>query len=454
MAPAGRPPRIAHCVGFYFPDMVGGTEVYVQDLVSELTKREVDGYVIAATNEVYRQYDWQGVPVIRYPNNWASIREYAPTRPRAGLSKFQELILENRPDIFHLHSWTSGAGLNHLSQIAQLGIPCIVTMHVPSALCMRGTMLLHGRQACDGRIDEKRCAQCWSEFRGVPSSLAYAMAHLPRMSFEILAPTNKIVSRAMTLLSARSRAVVQAHELHHMADLSATIVAPSGWVHSGLLANGIAPSKLIVSRQGVAGGLVEEAARGSRKQPSEELVVGFVGRLEHYKGVHILLEAMARIPKHLPLRLRVAGSGTEPDYLRKLIVAAGQDKRIEFCGSISRTEVPDFLRSVDVLAVPSNYMETGPLVVLEAHAFGVPVMGADLGGISERIRNGVDGWLLPFDDSAAWATAIQEIALDRAKLAQIALNIEPCRTMGDVAAEMAALYREILSGPPNETAAA
>jgi glycosyltransferase involved in cell wall biosynthesis len=453
MAPVGRRPRIAHCVGFYFPDMVGGTEVYVQDLLSELAKREVDGYVIAATNEVYRQYDWLGVPVIRYPSNWASVREYAPTRPRAGLSKFQELILENRPDIFHLHSWTSGAGLNHLSQIAQLGIPCVVTMHVPSALCMRGTMLLHGRQACDGRIDEKRCAQCWSELVGVPSALAYAMTRLPRMSFDVGA-TNKIVSRAVTLLSARSRAVVQAHELHQMVDLSATIVAPSGWVHSGLLANGVAPEKLTVSRQGVASGLVEEAARGTRKPPSNELVVGFVGRLEHYKGAHILLEAIAQIPRELPLRLRIAGSGTEPEYLRKLILAAGQDKRIEFLGSISRTEVTEFLRSIDVLAVPSNYMETGPLVVLEAHAFGVPVMGADLGGISERIRDGVDGWLLPFDDPAAWATAIQEITLDRARLAQIASNIEPCRTMGDVASEMTALYHEILAGMPSEIATA
>lgn len=451
MAPLSRRPRIAHCVGFYFPDMVGGTEVYVQDLLLELGKREVDGYVVAATNEVYRQYDWLGVPVIRYPSNWASIREYAPARPRAGLSKFQELILENRPDIFHLHSWTSGAGLNHLSQIARLGIPCIVTMHVPSALCMRGTMLLHGREACDGRIDEKRCAQCWSELVGVPSALAYAVAHLPRMSFEV-GPTSKIVSRAVTLLTARSRAVVQAHELRQMIDLSASIVAPSGWVHSGLLANGIEPGKLTVSRQGVANGLVEEAARGLRKQPSDELVVGFVGRLEHYKGVHILLEAMAQIPEHLPLRLRIAGSGTEPEYLRKLILSARQDKRIEFLGSISRKEVTDFLRSIDVLAVPSNYMETGPLVVLEAHAFGVPVMGADLGGISERIRNGIDGWLLPFDDPAAWASAIREIALDRAKLARIASNIEPCRTMGDVASEMAVLYREILADKPNKVA--
>ncbi|HZY55320.1 MAG TPA: glycosyltransferase, partial [Reyranella sp.] len=125
-----------------------------------------------------------------------------------------------------------------------------------------------------------------------------------------------------------------------------------------------------------------------------------------------------------------------------------------FCGSISRKEVPDFLRSIDVLAVPSNYMETGPLVVLEAHAFGVPVMGADLGGISERIRDGVDGWLLPFDDSAAWAATIQQIVLDREKLAQIASNIEPCRTMGDVASEMAALYRQILAETSNESATA
>jgi glycosyltransferase involved in cell wall biosynthesis len=239
-----------------------------------------------------------------------------------------------------------------------------------------------------------------------------------------------------------------------MVDLSAAIVAPSTWVHSGLLANGLAASKLKVSRQGVASALVVEAARGSRKQPSKELVVGFVGRLEHYKGVHILLEAMAKIPKHLPLRLRVAGSGTEPEYLRKLIVEAGQDKRIEFCGFISREEVPDFLRSIDILAVPSNYMETGPLVVLEAQSFGVPVMGADLGGISERIRDGIDGWLLPFDDSAAWAAALQEVTLDRARLAQIASNIEPCRTMADVASEMAVLYREILAGTPGEIATA
>ena len=83
--------------------------------------------------------------------------------------------------------------------------------------------------------------------------------------------------------------------------------------------------------------------------------------------------------------------------------------------------------------------------MLEAYAFGVPVMGADLGGIAERILDGVDGWLLPFDDSRAWAAAMQDVAVNRHKLLQLASNIRPSRTMADAALQMAALYREILA---------
>jgi glycosyltransferase involved in cell wall biosynthesis len=233
-----------------------------------------------------------------------------------------------------------------------------------------------------------------------------------------------------------------------MADLSAMIVAPSAWVHSGLLANGIAPAKLSVSRQGVTTALTREAAAAPRQPPGDVLRVGFIGRLEHYKGAHVLIEAMARLPRNLPIHLMIAGSGTEPGYLRQLIQAWDGDKRIEFLGSISRKEVPDFMRKLDVLAVPSNYMETGPLVVLEAQVFGIPVMGADIGGISERIRDGVDGWLLPFSDPGAWAAALHDAATDRARLARYAANIGRTRTMGDVADDMVTVYRDILAAQP------
>jgi glycosyltransferase involved in cell wall biosynthesis len=229
-----------------------------------------------------------------------------------------------------------------------------------------------------------------------------------------------------------------------MAALCERIVAPSEWVYSALAANGIDTGKLTISRQAVAESLVERARATPRKEGTRELTIGFIGRLQHYKGAHILIEAMAQIPAEIPIRLRIAGSGTEVAYLRTLAGAAEKDKRIEFCGPIAREEVPDFMSQIDVLAVPSNYMETGPLVVLEAYAFGLPVMGADLGGIAERIRDGIDGWLLPFDDSRAWAAAMRDAALDRPKLRRLAANILPSRTMADVASEMAEVYRQVL----------
>ena len=59
-------------------------------------------------------------------------------------------------------------------------------------------------------------------------------------------------------------------------------------------------------------------------------------------------------------------------------------------------------------------------------------------------RDGIDGWLLPFQDSKPWADAIAEVALDRRKLAERADNIEVKRTMTTVAEEMAAIYREVV----------
>lgn len=435
--------RVAHCVGFYFPDTVGGTEVYVRDLAADLAKFSVESRIVAATDRSLEEYDWAGVRVRRYPSNWADVDSGTRADSGQALSKFQQIVVREKPDIFHLHSWTSGAGFKHLAQVAELGIPCVVTVHVPSALCLRGTMLLEGSRPCDGRIDEQRCARCWALSRGLPAAAAYALSQLPRIT---LAPEIiRRLGRAGTVLSARSLVNIQKLDLQRMAELCECIVAPSQWVSAALEANEIPPEKILVSRQAVADSFAERG-RGLSKQAARgaPLRVGFVGRLEPYKGPHILLEAMAAIPRDVPIRLIVAGSGTEFPYLRALEALAAGDERIEFLGPISHDELPGFLHRIDVLAVPSNYMETGPLVVLEAHAFGVPVMGADLGGIAERIRDGIDGWLLPFRDSGAWARAMQEAALDRAKLAKLMENSGVPRTMSDVASEMAVIYRQIL----------
>lgn len=441
--------RVVHCVGFYFPDSTGGTEVYVRDLVSALSRHSVDSTIIAATDGTYDRYSWNGVEVVRYPIDATESQRTKPRDVRQRRTAFQDIVEANRPDIFHLHSWTSGAGLRHLRQVARIGVPSVVTMHVPSALCMRGTMLLYDRQACDGLIDDRRCAECWALDRGMPRPVAPLVTLLPKWDV-----TDSFVSRmsqrAASLLSARAAAETKARQLRSMATLSDRIVAPSEWVRAALAANAIPLEKVVVSGQAAS-----DAFSDRKQRPLEghrEIVIGFLGRLESYKGADLLVRALTRVPADLPVRMRIAGIGTDPKFTRRFEALVASEPRVTLVGLVEHERVPQFLADIDVLAVPSRYMETGPIVVQEARALGIPVMGADLGGISERIDHGVDGWLLPFDDPQPWADAILEAVTDRTKLARLSANMRRKRSQDDVASEMSALYRQILADRESEHA--
>lgn len=103
------------------------------------------------------------------------------------------------------------------------------------------------------------------------------------------------------------------------------------------------------------------------------------------------------------------------------------------------------MQSYDLVAIPSRCLETGPLVVLEAFAAGTPVLGARLGGIAELVTHNVDGILIPPDDPSAWAVVIGSLAAAPEQIEGLRWGIRPPRTMKDAAAEMAALYRELLN---------
>lgn len=444
---AGRRLRVVHCVGFYFPDSTGGTEVYVRDLVTALSRHAIDSTIIAATDGSYTRYSWNGVEVVRYPIDAPEIQRFRDRSVRKRRTMFQELVEVTKPDLFHLHSWTSGAGLRHLRQVARMDIPSVVTMHVPSPICMRGTMLLYDKKPCDGFIDDRRCAECWALDRGLPGPAAYLVSRLPRWDVTD-SVISRISQRAATLLSARAAAATKARQLRSMATLSERIVAPSEWVRAALAENAIPPEKMVVSGQSASAEFSDRKQRPLEGVDRREIVIGFLGRLERYKGADLLVRALAELPADLPVQLRIAGVGQDARFASRMEAAARKDPRIQLMGLVKHEKVPEFLADIDVLAVPSRYMETGPIVVQEARALGIPVMGADLGGISERVHHGVDGWLLPFDDPKPWAEAIRVAATDRAEVARLSSNMRRTRSIDDVAGDMAKLYREIMDERP------
>lgn len=136
------------------------------------------------------------------------------------------------------------------------------------------------------------------------------------------------------------------------------------------------------------------------------MVFGFIGNLAPSKGIELLLDTFVQCAKP-DWRLLVAGSG-KADY-EAMLKSRFVDPRISFLG---RCNQRDFYQNVDVTVVPSLWEEPLGMVVAESMMFGAPVIGARRGGISEMVREGVNGLLFAPDHPDALKNAMNKVADD------------------------------------------
>jgi glycosyltransferase involved in cell wall biosynthesis len=148
-----------------------------------------------------------------------------------------------------------------------------------------------------------------------------------------------------------------------------------------------------------------------RPRPASACVdVVYAGVLRPGKGVHVLLEAFARLA-HPTARLHIVGEPQNADYAAQLaaqVEALGLVERVAFVGRVSQRELAAFFASARVAVLPS-FSEGLGRVIVEAMLTGTPVIGSRVGGIPELIRDGETGWLVPAEDAAALAAALQVV---------------------------------------------
>lgn len=163
----------------------------------------------------------------------------------------------------------------------------------------------------------------------------------------------------------------------------------------------------------------KSVARSAVSLPEDAQVVLFVGRIQPLKAPDVLLRAVARLLEREPSRrdnLVVAvlggpsGSGLDkPRALQQLARKLGIADVVQFVPPVSRSDLAQWYRAADVLAVPS-YSESFGLVAVEAEACGTPVLAADVGGLPAAV--GDAGRLVDGHDADDWATALGELLDD------------------------------------------
>jgi len=223
---------------------------------------------------------------------------------------------------------------------------------------------------------------------------------------DILAPPHfrRVNVRAVVWLANRCAALVitNSHATAHAFVSAGGNAALVRVVHNGIDA---APFDAVTDDDA-------RACRAELGVPSETPLVVHVGRFHHWKGQHVLLRALAHIPRAHAWFIGAPLFGEEA-YGAELRVEAerlGVSGRVRFLGF--RDDVPRLMRAADLIVHSSVYPEPFGRVVVEGMLAGRPVIASRAGGVEEIVSDGETGWLVPPDDAGALAVAIGAVLAD------------------------------------------
>ncbi len=439
--------KIVQALGWYHPDSIGGTEVYVAALARRLQAEGHDVLIAAprAGLDQPRTYRHQDCDVFRYPVPAAPTRDEAQGEVTVrGAEHFHRWLADTRADIVHFHTFVTGLGLKEIcaAKHANPDSRVVVTTHASSLgyLCQRGTLMWRGETLCDGVVDPVRCAECVLQHRGAPALAGAAVARVPAALSHAAASLPGPIGTAFGLPDLIVRNLDRQRAMFALIDAFVVLTDRAAEI---VRANGGPAQKVVVNRLGVRDETIAVDRRPPRT-PSAPIRAGYVGRFEDVKGVLDLAEAMRRVPAGVPLQLDFRGPAQSPSdraVKTKIATMLASDGRVRVGDGVEPDRVLDLLRSYDVVCCPSRCLEGGPTVGLEAMACGVPVIAASQGGVAEVVQDGSNARIVPPGDVDRLAAALVEVATNPAATLDLwAQRLPRPRTMRDVASDYLSLY--------------
>jgi glycosyltransferase involved in cell wall biosynthesis/acyl carrier protein len=330
------------------------------------------------------------------------------------------LIAHLQPDIVHYHSLLNfSMGVPEV--VSRAGRPSVYTSHNYWPLCPRMYLFQKDLKLCSGPSDDgSKCAACI----GRPDKAAdYA------------------------LRVEHGRRMFDRHIGLHL--------AVSNRVRQLFIENGHSPSRICVLQQQPE--TVDHiwqyvgACRVPENSSKRPLRVGFIGSLLPQKGIHVLVAA-GEVFEAGQIEIHVFGSG--PAAYVEALEKIDRKNLVRFHGHYELSQLPELLGCVDLVVIPSVWEDCAPLVVAEALAARIPVIGSRIGGIPDFIQEGVNGFLFEPGNPAALAGTLRRLVENPSLLPQIQQNIFPGKGFNGYLAELLDHYGEVVSSAGNNSVSA
>jgi glycosyltransferase involved in cell wall biosynthesis len=414
--------RIVLAVEEFYPRSKGGTELYVYNLAKGLL-RNGHKVLVIAVDETKKKYMFENIEVYTIPNEkYPSRRQVQGLEAASNINIFKNIIDDFNPEIFHLHSITTSLNLFHVDLIKRKGVKVIFTAHQPGITCLTGKLMYKGNSVCDGLVVEDKCIPCFLE------------------TYKSTIVKKNIISLATKFHFLRNvypAANFFNNKLNYIELLKKLVdefIVVCDWQYKLFILNKFNGSNLSVVRQAVDNNW---EITDKIKKIDGEIVFGFSGRFSIEKGIDFLLDVLSGM-KSNNFKLLVAGiTYSESDYSNYILNRISQMSNVEL---LIGADMKSFYDNIDLLCVPSEWLETGPFVVYEAFARKVPVIANKLGGMLELIDDGSNGILIDIGDKNKWIFHLNNIIDNPEIIMKMSENIKSARTSDDLVHETEKVY--------------
>jgi glycosyltransferase involved in cell wall biosynthesis len=412
---------------------IGGAEIASHNLFQGLNRLPgVEAFYLArAAHPVARHRQTPLMSLrqgVRETFFWADDYDHALLSNRATddlTGALRRYLLDLKPDIIHFHH-IIGFGVEALWEVRRT-LPearILVTFHEYLSICMHhGQMVKTQKKRLCSNASPAECHGCFPDIAAT-----------------------RLFERELFLKS-------------HLG-LADAFVSPSHFLIERYVNWGLPRDKFIMLENGID---VSRAAPPRPLPPAgRRSRFGFFGQVTEFKGLQVLLDAVGRVHDDVwgeDAALCIFGGNLEnqPEAFRNsfetLVEKAG--RRAKFYGSYRGEEMSDLMRQVDWVVVPSIWWENSPLVIQEAFLHGRPLITSDIGGMKEKVVDGVSGTHFRVGSAEDLADKLSQLLQDPDAWLRLRAAAPVPISHEEAATQHLALYRDLsLLGTPTLEAAA
>jgi glycosyltransferase involved in cell wall biosynthesis len=298
---------------------------------------------------------------------------------------FREFLLDQKPDVVHLqHTLFIGYDVLRVIRNTLPDVPILYTLHEFLPICFHDGKLIRtmNNEPCL-EPSPRRCHECF-----------------PTISQQTFFMRERFIKSHLSLVD--------------------QFIAPSRFLLDRYVDWGIPPDRIM-----------------------------FFGQLTPFKGIDVLLEAMALLGEDSEAQLAIHGANLDwaptdfQDRLRKLLADAGES--VTLVGQYEPHELSKLMEDIDWVVVPSIWWENSPLVIQEAFMHGRPVICSDIGGMAEKVTDGVNGLHFRRGDADSLADAMRHAADTAGLWDRLRKGIPQVHPMPRHVATLGDIYRSLIA---------